>query len=185
MRRFFAPQKNFIEGTVTLDESETRHLRDVLRMRVGDDVNVFDGAGREFLCRIERIERSHADLHVLAEISPAAAESDLDLTLAVAVTKGEKFDLVIQKMVELGARRLVPLITKRCDVKISDPGKRLERWQRIALDASKQCGRSRLMSIGSVVDISQFVAQAVDENAARLFFSECGGERFSGGDRSE
>ncbi len=177
MRRFFAPQKNFSDLGVTLDESETRHLRDVLRLRVGDEVNVFDGAGREFLCRMEAIERSRANLHVLSETAPTAPESDLDLTLAVAVTKGEKFDLVIQKMVELGVGRLVPLLTKRCDVKISDAGKRLERWQRIALEASKQCGRARLMSIDSVTDLSNFFAEKHD-GSTRLFFSERGGDAF-------
>ncbi len=147
MRRFYAPTSSFIGSNVTLDESETRHLRDVLRLRTGDEVSVFDGAGREFLCTIEKIEKRRSELTVISEIASASPESPLEITLAVAILKGEKFDLVIQKAVELGVDTVVPLQTVRGDVKLNDVEKRLERWRRIALEATKQCGRSRLMQI--------------------------------------
>src|SRR3954467_4861472 len=97
MRRFYASRENFSNDKVTLNLDETRHLRDVLRLREGEKVNVFDGAGKEFLCAIETISKKETALKIIEETAPSSPESDLDLTLAVALLKGEKFDLVIQK----------------------------------------------------------------------------------------
>lgn len=150
MHRFFSPPKNFDSNAVVLNESETRHLRDVLRLSVGDIVHVFDGAGREYECSIETIKKQETRLAILNETSPTAPESNLDLTVAAAITPGEKFDLAIQKSVELGVRRFIPLATARCEVKLKDAVRRIERWRRIAFEAAKQCGRARLMSVESV-----------------------------------
>jgi len=133
MRRFYAPKENFGKEKITLSLEETRHLRDVLRLREGEKVQVFDGAGKEFLCEIETIAKKETSLKIIEEIAPSSPESNLDLTLAVALLKGEKFDLVIQKAVELGVCKLVPLNTKRADVRLKDADKKQERWQKIAL----------------------------------------------------
>src|SRR5947208_1556617 len=97
-RRFFAPPERFTSdgSTVTLASDEARHLRDVLRLRRGDEVFVFDGEGKEFCCRVEEFGRDEAALTVSKEVEPARPESTLHLTLAVALLKGEKFDLVVQ-----------------------------------------------------------------------------------------
>ena len=94
-------------------------------------MHVFDGTGREFLCRIGLIGKTAANLEVLSETEAPAPESPLTLTLAATLTKGEKFDLVVQKSVELGVTRLIPMITARCDIKLKDSGGRLARWQKI------------------------------------------------------
>lgn len=133
-----------------LTESETRHLRDVLRLSIGDIVRVFDGAGREYECTVETIRKQETRLAILKEVLPTAPESSLDLTVVAAITPGEKFDLAIQKSVELGVRRFIPITTARCEVKSKDVEKRIERWRRIAFEAAKQCGRARLMSIENV-----------------------------------
>ena len=117
MRRFYAPPENFNKPTVTLVSEETRHLRDVLRLREGASVHVFNGAGKEFLCAVEKISKSETELNIISEVPPTAPESGLNLTLAVALLKGEKFELVIQKAVELGVKRFIPLNTIRADVK--------------------------------------------------------------------
>src|SRR6185369_11630796 len=144
MRRFYSPKENFSNGVAVLDLDETRHLRDVLRLHAGEEVRVFDGEASEYLCRIRSIEKKKTVLDVLKPITPEAPESPLDLTLAAAVTKGEKFDLVVQKAVELGVSRLVPMFTRRCDVNPGGSEKRLERWRKIALEACKQSGRAKL-----------------------------------------
>lgn len=148
IRRFFAPPADIASGKFELGSEETRHLRDVLRLKEGSTVRVFDGDGREFECSVSAIGKRSAELSVIAEVDPASPESPLRLTLAAAVLKGDKFDLVVQKAVELGVARLVPLRAARCDVRAVDIDKRSERWRKIALEASKQTGRARLMEIG-------------------------------------
>ena len=175
MRRFYSPKENFSNDVVIFDLDETRHLRDVLRLHVGDKVQVFDGEGNEYLCRIQSIEKKETILDVLGPITPEAPESGLDLTLAVAITKGEKFDLVVQKAVELGLSRLVPIFTKRCDVKPGGSEKRLERWRKIALEACKQSGRAKLMSVDHPIDFSKFLGQLETKDIAILFSEREGG----------
>jgi len=155
-RRFFAPPGAFTlnHSSVTLAPDEARHLREVLRLKVGDEVYVFDGAGHEFHCRIAESGRDIAELEVVSEISPAKPESPLLITLAVALLKGEKFDLVVQKATELGVASVVPLVTKHADIRLrdaSDAAKRVARWQRIALEASKQSGRAVVPEVRSPV----------------------------------
>jgi 16S rRNA (uracil1498-N3)-methyltransferase len=177
MRRFYAPPENFNGANmITLGLEETRHLRDVLRLRAGEKIQVFDGAGNEFLCAIENISKKETSLQIIEETAPAASESNLDLTLAVALLKGEKFELVVQKAVELGVTKLVPLNTKRADVKSKDADKKLDRWQKIALEACKQSGRARLMQIELPADFEKFVKCA---EGAKILFAERGGESFS------
>lgn len=155
-------------------------MRDVLRLRAGAVVRIFDGAGKEFSCVIESIGKREAILRVESEIAPSAPESNLNLTLAVALLKGEKFDLVVQKTTELGVSRLVPLVTQRADVKIKDfkdADKKLERWRKIALEAAKQSGRARLLTIEAPSKLEDFVATA--NGAAKILFAERGGADFS------
>lgn len=175
MRRFYAPKENFSTDTISLSLDETRHLRDVLRLRTGEKVNVFDGAGREFWCVIETIAKKETILKIIKEISPSAPESVLDLTLAVALLKGEKFDLVIQKAVELGVTKFVPVNTRRSDVKLKDTEKKLERWQKIALEAAKQSGRAKVMPIEMPKEFAEVIKSA---DGAKILFAERGGESF-------
>ncbi|MFZ1701282.1 MAG: 16S rRNA (uracil(1498)-N(3))-methyltransferase [Pyrinomonadaceae bacterium] len=177
MRRFFAPPQNFNTGVATLDADETRHLRDVLRLKIGDEVSVFDGLGAEFRCEIRTIGKRSSDLTIIESTPVASPESDLDLTLAAAMVSGEKFDLVIQKSVELGVTRFVPLNTVRCDVKLKDAAKRLDRWRRIAMEATKQCGRAVLMEIADPVDLPNLIADT--DPPTMLLFSERDGATFS------
>jgi 16S rRNA (uracil1498-N3)-methyltransferase len=176
MRRFYAPKENFKDGKVILSLEETRHLRDVLRSRAGEKARIFDGEGREFSCEIQSIAKKETVLKILEETAPTSPESNLDLTLAVALLKGEKYDLVVQKAVELGATKLIPLNTKRGDVKLKDADKKIERWRKIALEAAKQSGRARLMRIENPVDFNNFIETASD---ARILFAERSGEDFS------
>ena len=173
-RRFHALPNAFNDQTVTLGTDEARHLRDVLRLKAGDEVYVFDGRGREFRCNIVSTKRDVAELHIEAEVEPAKPESQLQLNLCVALLKGEKFDLVVQKATELGVRRVTPLITRYADIHLrdeSDAAKRVSRWQRIALEAAKQSGRA------FVPEISMPVAfDSVTAGGLGVMFSERGGE---------
>jgi 16S rRNA (uracil1498-N3)-methyltransferase len=176
LRRFYALRENFKNQTVTLEIEQTRHLRDVLRLHTSEKVRIFDGEGNEFSCEIETIGKKETLLKVIEEVSPTAPESNLDLTLAVALLKGEKFDLVVQKAVELGITKIIPLNTKRADVKFADAEKKLERWRKIIIDATKQCGRAKLTTIGEPLDFEKFLETA---DGKRILFAERNGESFS------
>ena len=188
-RRFYAPPAAFApdEKSVTLSAEETRHARDVLRLQSGDEIFVFDGAGREFHCAVQTIDRDAAELSVIAEVEPARPESPLNLTLAIALLKGEKFDLVIQKTTELGVTRIVPLDTERADVRLRDgqgANTRVTRWRRIALEAAKQTGRAYVpeiaapLSFNSLLVMPAVLPKEVSTNVPRLMFSERGGRSF-------
>jgi 16S rRNA (uracil1498-N3)-methyltransferase len=137
-RRFYAPVTSFAANSksVKLEADEARHLRDVLRLKPGDEVTVFDGAGREFQCSVVEVRREETQLAISHQIEPARPESPLRITLALSLLKADKFDLVVQKATELGVFSIVPVTTKRADIKLrdeSDASKRVTRWQRIAM----------------------------------------------------
>lgn len=179
-RRFYAPPSAFRAEleSVDLSSDEARHLRDVLRLKPGDDVYVFDGAGMEFHCRVEESRRDSAQLKVISEVAPARPESSLNLTLAIALLKGEKFDLVVQKATELGVTRVVPVITRHADIRLrdeTDAVKRVARWQRIALEAAKQSGRAVVPEVDNPIAFESLIQLTADE-MRRIIFSEREGQ---------
>ena len=176
-RRFYAPPVAFASDarTVSLSADEARHARRVLRLHPGDEVYVFDGAGKEFRCAVREFALAGAVLAVLEEVEPARPESRLNLTLGIALLKGEKFDLTVQKATELGASRIVPVASSRADVRIrnGDEAKRkFTRWQRIVLEAAKQCGRAQLMEIEEPVAFRVLIDRPAEAGELRLMFAE-------------
>ncbi len=128
---------------------EAHHLIHVMRARVGDQVVLFDGSGWEFPSRIEAIGRRQVDLAVVDRLE-IDRELPIPLTLAVSLPKGDRQRWLVEKAVELGVGRLVPLATRRS---VAQPGtKALGRLRRAVIEASKQCGRNRLMEIAEPVD---------------------------------
>jgi 16S rRNA (uracil1498-N3)-methyltransferase len=175
VRRFFAPPENFNQAEIVLSSEESKHLRDVLRLREGGRVAVFDGVGNEFACQINRIGRSETQLEIIEKMLPPAPESVLNLTLAVALLKGEKFDLVVQKATELGVKKIIPLQTKRADVRLQnekDTHKKIERWRRIALEAAKQSGRAFVPTVEKPLGFENFLHSA---DGTKILFAERGG----------
>lgn len=173
-RRFHALPDAFKDQTVTLATDEARHLRDVLRLKAGDEVYVFDGRGREFRAQVVNTTRDASELRIEAEVEPAKPESPLRLDLCVALLKGEKFDLVVQKATELGVNRVTPVITRYADIHLRDEAdavKRVGRWQRIALEAAKQSGRAFVPEISAPVAFDKVAVQGLG-----VMFSERGGD---------
>src|SRR5687767_6001904 len=180
-RRFYAPPGAFAEGGagVVLSEEESRHLRDVLRLRAGDEAFVFDGEGREFACVVAEPggRKSAARLEVRAPATPPGPEPPLELTLLVALLKGEKFDLVVQKATELGVGSVRPVLTKRADVRLHegrDAAHRVARWQRLALEAAKQSGRARVPSVAEPRALETLLNAEPNPAEARVMFAERG-----------
>ncbi len=136
-----------IEGPLaTLAGTEAHHLLHVMRAGRGDRVTLFDGGGAEFLAEVESTSRSTAQLRVL-ERCEVDRESPVEVTLAVAMPKGDRQKWLVEKLTELGVTCLVPLVTQRSVAQPS--GGALEKLRRAVIEASKQCGRNRLMDIAA------------------------------------
>ncbi|MBX5477816.1 MAG: 16S rRNA (uracil(1498)-N(3))-methyltransferase [Pyrinomonas methylaliphatogenes] len=171
--RFYARPEDFSadETLITLGHEEAHHLCAVLRLREGAEVFVFDGCGREFRCIVSAIEKRSgiALLKIEEEVLPTRPESPLRLALALALLKGEKFDLVVQKATELGVTRITPLLTRFSDIKMADPrdaARRVARWRRLAIEAAKQSGRARVPEVADPTGFAEFIEnerRAADE----------------------
>lgn len=143
MKRLFVSPDQLAHPKIALEPRQLHYLRDVLRVPGGEPIEVFDGEGHSFRAVLR------GDELVRGETTAAVARA-LDVVLAQALAKGEKMDLVIQKATELGAARVVPLLTQRSVVRPDSAraAAKVERWQRIAREAARQCGRSDVPLIG-------------------------------------
>jgi len=139
--RLFVPRADAAGARLRIAGAELRHLR-ALRLGPGERLLVFDEQGAEHEVRLERLGGHVAEAIILATRRPAR-ESALDLVLAAALLKGAKMDLVVEKATELGARRIVPLLCRHAVAR----GTRVERWQRLALAAAKQSGRTSVPAV--------------------------------------
>ncbi len=166
--RFYAPSENFTATSVQLPSDEVHHAVQVLRIRVGDRVVVFDGQGRMFQAMVAEVSKRGVRL-ALETALPVLGESPLDLTLGMALLKADKFEWVIQKAVELGVTRIVPLITQHVEPNlIRGASEKLERWSRISREATKQCGRGYLTPILP----PQPVSELLSSGGVKFFFTE-------------
>lgn len=176
--RFFAPPSSLFNSRIVLDAEESHHLARVLRLLPGAMVFAFDGDGSEYECEVARVHKDATELQVIARLSNEV-ESPLQLTLGQAFIKGDKFDWVVQKATELGVTRLVPLLTEHSEFKKAEGREnRLQRWRRIALEATKQCGRRRVPEICEAQRWDSFCAE--QGNGLRLIFSERQGHHLAG-----
>lgn len=159
MHRFFLPPANCREDLLRLDGREAHHALHVLRLQRGERVTVLDGAGNEFLCDVESATKNSLVLAVKEKkFTPAPACA---ITLLVAVPKGKILESIIQKSVELGAHRIVPLLTERVVTQLDGDGAeaKREKWQTVAIEAIKQCGAPWLPKIEAPQTISEFLAR--------------------------
>lgn len=174
--RFYAPPLQINGPLITLADDEAHHLARVLRLPVGTRAFVFDGCGHEYACEISQVGKRTAELTITEQLTNPV-ESPLQLTLAVALLKGDKFDWVVQKATELGVTRIVPLLTDHSDIRHAEARAetKLQRWQRIALEALKQCGRRQLVAFAEPVKWENFCAE--ETSKLKLILSERGGQR--------
>lgn len=155
-QRFYCPEPAR-EGRYRLDADESRHLLRVCRHTVGDVVELFDGAGRSFRARVAEAGKDSAWLEA---DGPPTVEPPPPVAVEVgtAAPKGDRFDWLVEKAVELGVARLSPLITERSVV---DPrGSKLDRLRKTVVEASKQSGRSRLMDVDAPSPLRAFLERA-------------------------
>lgn len=177
MVRFYVPHPRIENGMLKIEGSEMRHIRRVLRLKTGDEIMVFDGSGKEYECTIVE-ERPSAVVIRIQNISSSERESPLDITLAQSLLKGEKMDYLIQKATELGVKEIIPFFSSR-SIPLLERSKILERshrWERIAVEASKQCGRGIIPRIEILRNYSEMLSIA-SQDALHLILLEKEGKK--------
>ncbi|MDB6138074.1 MAG: ribosomal rna small subunit methyltransferase e [Verrucomicrobiaceae bacterium] len=167
---FYVPPPAWETGRLSLEGDEARHCAQVTRHRAGDLVVIFDGAGRKAEARIDTLGKTEVQLTVIAEHRTAPPPHPI--TLLQAVTKGDTFEWIIEKAVELGVQRIIPLITERTIVRLEarDAAKKHEKWKRIVLEACKQCGQTWLPEMTPPVTLSAALEE-VKHDTVRLVAS--------------
>jgi len=177
-----APPRFFFDGPlapgadVELPERAARHAA-VLRLRAGDPIELFNGAGGEYQCALSRTGRDSMRARVIAW-RDIERESGIDITLAQGLSGGDRMDYSMQKATELGVRAIQPVATERSVVRLSDEraDRRLAHWRSIVAAACEQCGRNRLPEVHPVATLGAFVA-AADTSAQRLLLAPTGSVR--------
>lgn len=172
MARFYLPSEFWLENPA-LTGDEARHLSQVLRIKVGDSIVVFDGEGRRSAAEVLSVSRDRVLLR-LGEIMHTRPPLPT-ITLAQAIPKGKNMDLIVQKSVELGIAAIQPLVTRYTVVQPGD-GKS-EKWRRNALEACKQCGQDSLPIIAEPLAFSRWIGTQSETSGLKLIASLVPGAR--------
>jgi 16S rRNA (uracil1498-N3)-methyltransferase len=184
MHRFYLPPEQCQTATLSLSEREAHHASHVLRLRRGEQVTVLDGAGGELLCTVADADRKNIQLSVVERKS--ILPPPCSITLLQALPKGKIMDSIVQKATELGAARIVPLLTERVVSQVDNESAahKVEKWRQAGIEAIKQCGSPWLPKIESPLTPKEFLARKEkfdlalvaslqpDGKSARIHFQE-------------
>lgn len=175
MHRFMVAPNNITNEEITLEGDDLKHLSQVLRLRPGDTIHVFDGSGIEYEASIISSDKSRAIARINTSFQNKT-EPETRVTLFQGVPKGEKMELIIQKGVELGVHSIVPVITSRTVVKLNkkDSEKKAERWTKISIEAAKQCRRAYVPQILEPISFDEALVKAEDFSAVLLLYENEG-----------
>ena len=161
MPRFFIDPSQVREDRIVIQGNDVNHIRNVLRMRPGDELSLSDGQGTDYFCRILSMEREAVCLSI-ENSWKSYVELPVKLYLFQGLPKGDKMELIIQKAVELGVYEIIPVRTNRVIVKLDEKKevKKIARWQQIAEGGAKQSGRGLIPTVKPVMDFSEALAYA-------------------------
>lgn len=168
MRRLFVEQPLHAEREITLSGDEAHYLAHVLRLGAGAEISVFNGEGGEYPARLCQVAKKTVTL-ALGNHCATERESPLQLTLVQGIAKSEHMDYLLQKSVELGVQRIVPVLTRytqHFDLKRGD--KRWLHWRKILIAACMQCGRNRLPDLAPAVSLAEWLARKASGPCAML-----------------
>lgn len=156
---------------IVLPDAAARHAVSVLRLQVGDALNLFNGTGGEYRASLVAVNKRETRVRLI-EFDATERESPVDITLALGISAGERMDYSLQKATELGVTAIAPLATERSVVKLAGEraDKRLQHWQHVVIAACEQCGRNRVPAVAPVQKIYAYLA-AVDRNKRLLMLS--------------
>ena len=157
MRRFFTEPQNICGDTAYIFE-DAAHITKVLRMELGDEVLIFDGSGYEYTSKLTEVNRERCTAEILSK-EFSAQEPQTKVTVFQGIPKSGKMDSIIQKSVELGVYSIVPVVMDRCVSKLDKKAatEKPKRWNKIAQEAAKQCGRGILPKVEEPIDFKDAV----------------------------
>ncbi len=158
-RRFFVDTGPLSGDSIVVEGPLAHRLAKVLRLRPGDDVLLFDGSGEDLRVRLDDVTDRRVTASALERV-PGPREAPTRVHLFQSITKGERFEWLVEKATELGVARIAPLITARAVVRTGGEGNRLDRWRRIAIEAAEQCGRSAVPEVEAPLSFGEALAAA-------------------------
>lgn len=175
MIRFFI--ENISDNNYTLKGEDAHHAIKSLRVKIGENIILCDKNSFEHICKVEKISKDEVLLSVIKS-QKNTSESNIKITLYQALPKNDKMDLIVQKSIELGVFKIVPIETSRCISKPSEKSisKKIERWQKIAKEAAKQSGRGIIPNISSPLKLDEAISKIKDYDKSLVFY-ENGGEK--------
>lgn len=161
MYRFFNLEETFTKENVEITGEDVNHIKNVLRMKIGEEIQVSNGTDKECICSIVSMEKDKI-LAKIVDVIGESSELPTKITLFQGLPKGDKIEYIIQKAVELGVHRIVLVDTKRTVVKLDEKkaAKKLERYQAIALSAAKQAKRSVIPKVDGVFSFDKAIKEA-------------------------
>ena len=180
MQHFFVDKDQIDDGHIYIKGEDLNHLKNVLRMKPGDEVCVNDGEGNAFFCQISYFTREEVILDIIRE-EKTKAELASKVYLFQGIPKGDKMDMIIQKAVELGVYQVIPVAMSRCVVKLDSrkKEKRRGRWKEIAKAAAKQSGRGIIPQISEVLSFEEAVNFAKNMDLFLLPYEEAKGMAYT------
>jgi 16S rRNA (uracil1498-N3)-methyltransferase len=167
VNRFFVKQDNIFEdrnNIIINNPEDVRHLSKVLRLAQGDQIEISDMNNKEYIAEIINIDKNSAACRIIKSFI-SDKEPPIEIILFQSVPKSNKMDFIVQKSVEIGVKKIIPILTERCIVKIKDKkseNKKVDRWQKIAMESAKQCKRAILPQVESVLDFSDIEKRVKD-----------------------
>jgi len=159
MPKFFIKSNQISENKINLVGEDVKHIANVLRMQTDDTINICNNDTSEnFLCKIESIQKEKILCEIIEKVNNET-ESNIDITIFQGIPKAEKMELIIQKCTELGVNTFVPVQMERCVVKLDskNEAKKIERWQKIAETAAKQCGRNKIPKVENQINLKNLL----------------------------
>lgn len=167
--RIYTNQPLPIQGDVTLEEQPSRHLIQVLRLKPGTELVLFNGDGHDYQASFKQADKRAARVEITRQLE-IEAEPPIRIHLGIGISKGERMDFAIQKSVELGVTAITPLITERCVVRLNAERmeKRLTHWRNIIIAACEQSSRRRLPELSTTTNLDCWLKQSRDDHGLLL-----------------
>jgi len=169
--RIYFPRISEEDNTVELREENLGHIKNVLRLKKGDHLILFDGTRFEYETVIRDIRTHYISLEII--LRESIRFPDINITLAQSLIKSAKMDFIIQKTTELGVIRIIPFVSSRSIPKLSEnkSSARVSRWRKIAVETSRQCRRAIIPEITDIISFDEML-KLPGENDLRIFFWE-------------